>query len=1081
MSASTKKSRIHLSPPHIGDAELGYVQEAFKTNWIAPVGPHVDAFERDFCTRFGFKHAAALSSGTAALHLSIRLLKLRPGDEVVCSSLTFAASANPIIYEQARPVFVDSDEESWNMNAGLLEGWLESRARIGRLPKAVIVVDLYGQCANLPRIAAACRKHGVPIIEDAAEALGAMCGGRPAGSYGKLGMFSFNGNKIITTSGGGMLVSEDGEMIAHARFLATQARDPAPHYQHSELGFNYRMSNVLAGIGRGQLQVLDSRVEARRRVFSRYYEALHELPGVEFMPEPEYSRSNRWLTCLTIDPVRAGVDREAVRLALDAENIESRPVWKPLHLQPVFAGCETVGGAVSERLFNQGLCLPSGSSLTEAEQDRVIEMVRATFPQRVFQPGFEPAVAPAREDAAFSFFGMLGDFVRRRAIGGMQAFLHWGDRHLGKNAAMRFASILSIYTLNLAAVFWLAYEMRWDFDVPLAFQEQRLQLVVVVVLCKLWLLRSFGQFRSVLSYFGLSDFGAVALSMTSVSVIMLGLWYGSETMAAPPRGVILMDFVLSVALISAFRLSLRVARSLCIAAGPAASGSTYRRAAIVGAGDAGEALAKDLLQRRSSGLLPVLFVDDDPVRIGRSIHGLPVYGPVDRLAKLMPGARIHELIITTSGLTAKRIREIVELGRSIGATTQIVPSISQLATGEVKIERSRPVAIEDLLGRPPVNLKSSDVAQLIYGRVVLVTGAGGSIGSELCRQIAAQKPRQLVILDQAELGVFEIEQELIRQGHGNMLKPLIVDVGDAVAMEEVFSRFRPEIVFHAAAHKHVPLMELQPKEAVKNNTLATDLLTRLASKHGVERFVLISTDKAINPTSVMGCSKRLAEKAMLVRQRAPGNRTAFLAVRFGNVLGSSGSVVATFRKQIAQGGPVTVTHPEMTRYFMTIPEAVGLVLQTATLGEGGEIFILDMGQPVKILDMARQMIELSGYRPDVDIEVRITGMRPGEKLFEELCHDEETHSPTEHPRIFRLKSEKAPEHMDECLADLRAAAHSGTPQAIKQTMQRWVPEYTPFTEKLEQPDGSGGRSPASAQTEPRPVLVPGAEPVPVRA
>ena len=601
-------------------------------------------------------------------------------------------------------------------------------------------------------------------------------------------MFSFNGNKIITTSGGGMLVSDDKEMITRARFLATQARDPAPHYQHSELGFNYRMSNVLAGIGRGQFQVLDSRVEARRRVFSRYYEALNELPGVEFMPEPEYSRSNRWLTCLTIDPVRAGVDREAVRLALDAENIESRPVWKPLHLQPVFAGCETVGGAVSERLFNQGLCLPSGSSLSETEQDRVIDMVRATFPQRVFQAGFEPVPVAAREEAV-SFFGMLGDIVRTRAIAGMQTFLRWGDRHLGKTAAMRFASILGVY-LSLAAVFWLAYEMRWDFEVPLDFQQQRLQLLVVVVLCKLWLLRSFGQFRSVLSYFGLSDFGAVTLSMTTVSAIMLGLWYGSETMAAPPRGVILMDFVLSVALISAFRLSLRVARSLSIAAGPAATGSTYRRAAIVGAGDAGEALAKDLLQRRSSGLVPVLFVDDDPSRIGRSIHGLPVYGPVDRLAKLMPGARIYELIITTNGLTTKRIKEIVELGRSIGATTQIVPSISQLATGEVKIERSRPVAIEDLLGRAPVNLKSSDVAQLIYGHVVMVTGAGGSIGSELCRQIAAQKPRQLVILDQAELGVFEIEQELIRQGHGNMVKPLIVDVCDAVAMERYFHAFQ---------------------------------------------------------------------------------------------------------------------------------------------------------------------------------------------------------------------------------------------------------------------------------------------------
>lgn len=1080
MIATTKKPRIHLSPPHIGDAELGYVQEAFRTNWIAPVGPNVDAFERDFCARFGFKHAAALSSGTAALHLGMRVLKLRPGDEVVCSSLTFAASANPIIYEQARPVFIDSDDETWNMNAGLLEGWLESRARINRLPKAAIIVDLYGQCANLQRIAAACQKHGVPIIEDAAEALGATCGGRSAGSYGKLGMFSFNGNKIITTSGGGMLVSDDEELITHARFLATQARDPAPHYQHSELGFNYRMSNVLAGIGRGQLQVLASRVEARRRVFSRYYEALHELPGIEFMPEAEYGRSNRWLTCLTIDPVRAGVDREAVRMALDAENIESRPVWKPLHMQPVFAGCETVGGAVSERLFNQGLCLPSGSSLTEDEQNRVLEIVRAVFPQRYFQAGFEPASVAAREEISFS--QLLVDSVRGRAVAGVQALLRWADLTIGRSTKGRFASILGVYTLILAAVFWIAYEMRWDFEVPFDFQQQRLQLVAVVVLCKLWLLRSFGQFRSVLSYFGLTDFGAVTLSMTTVSVIMLGLWYGSELSAAPPRGVILMDFVLSVALISAFRLCLRVARSMSIMAGPQTSGSAYRRVAIIGAGDAGEALAKDLLQRRSSGLLPVLFVDDDPGRIGRSIHGLPVYGPIEKMAKLVLGARINELVITTSGLTAKRIREMVEMGRSIGATTQLIPSISQLATGEVKVERSRPVAIEDLLGRAPVNLKSVDVANMIRGRVVMVTGAGGSIGSELCRQIAAQKPQQLVIVDQAEVGIFEIEQELIRLGHAGAVKPLIIDVSDAVAMEEVFVRFRPDTVFHAAAHKHVPLMEQQPKEALKNNTLATDTLARLASKHRVSRFVFISTDKAINPTSVMGCSKRLAEKAMLARQQAPGNATAFLAVRFGNVLGSSGSVVATFRKQIAQGGPVTVTHPEMTRYFMTIPEAVGLVLQTATLGQGGEIFILDMGQPVKILDMARQMIELSGYRPEIDIEIRITGMRPGEKLFEELCHDEETHGPTEHPRIFRLKSERAPDAIAECLEELRNASATGGAQLIKQLMKKWVPEYTPFYEGEKRPVDMPARAAARGQVEPAPgVLAGAADPAPARA
>ncbi len=618
------------------------------------------------------------------------------------------------------------------------------------------------------------------------------------------------------------------------------------------------------------------------------------------------------------------------------------------------------------------------------------------------------------------------------------------DRHISSRGLLRLAAITLAYTVELAVVFYLAYELRWDFDVPDNYELQRLTLIVPIVLCKLLMLYSFGQFRTVQSYFGLADFGGVLLSMTILCVVMIGLWLGADVTAAPPRGVILMDFVMSVALVSASRLALRVARSSSRSphSGP---GGIDRRIAIIGAGDAGEALAKDLLQRGGSGLMPVCFVDDDTDRIGRSIHGLPVYGPVERLPRFGPALRLNELVITLTGVAPKRIKEIVELGRQFGASTQIVPSFTQLASGEVKVERSRPVAIEDLLGRAPVNLDSEGVALLLRDRIVMVTGAGGSIGSELCRQILRHDPRRLIMVDQAEIALFEIEQELNGAGHGGRLLPLIVDVAEETAVRALLERNRPEIIFHAAAHKHVPIMERQPAEALKNNTLATALLTRLASELGVAWFVFISTDKAINPTSVMGCSKRLAEMALQAQQAAPGNRTRFLAVRFGNVLGSSGSVIPVFRKQIAQGGPVTVTHPDMTRYFMTIPEAVGLVLQTATLGKGGEIFILDMSEPVKIIDMARQMIELSGYKPDVDIEIKITGLRPGEKLFEELRHTEETHEPTGHPRIFRLQAE-ANGGTDTWLERLRGAAASGDGEAIKREMKKIVPEYRPFGE-----------------------------------
>ena len=336
----------------------------------------MDALELEFAHVCGRRHATALSSGTAALHLAVRMLGVSDGDEVLVSSLTFSATVNALIYERARPVFVDATRESWNLAPALVVEELDRCGRSRRLPKAVVTVDLYGQCADYDPIVSACERWGVPLIEDAAEALGASYKGRPAGSFGVIAAFSFNGNKIITTSGGGMLVADDERWTRQARFLATQARDPAPHYEHTQIGFNYRMSNVAAAIGRGQLETLDQRVEARRRNFAWYVELLGDLPGVEFMPEAPYGRCTRWLTCLTIEPAAFGAAREDVRLALEAENIEARPVWKPMHLQPVFAGCRTVGGVVSAELFEKGLCLPSGSSLTREEVERVAGIVR---------------------------------------------------------------------------------------------------------------------------------------------------------------------------------------------------------------------------------------------------------------------------------------------------------------------------------------------------------------------------------------------------------------------------------------------------------------------------------------------------------------------------------------------------------------------------------------------------------------------------------------------------------------------------------------------------------------------------------
>jgi dTDP-4-amino-4,6-dideoxygalactose transaminase len=372
-----KVGRIYLSPPHLSGLEEAFLKEALDSGWIAPLGPQVEAFEKEFAEVVGAPYALALSSGTAAIHLALLAAGVEPGDEVVVSTLTFAASAFPVLYIGARPIFVDSERRSWNMDPHLLAEFLERRAKVGRLPKAVILVHLYGQSADIDPIQELCEAYGVALIEDAAEALGSTYKGRSPGTLGVAGIYSFNGNKIITTSGGGMLVSSDAELIAHARKLATQAREPVPWYEHAEVGYNYRLSNLLAAVGRAQLRTLEDRVQARRRIFERYVAGLSDLPGLTFQPEAPWGRHTRWLTVITLDPEAFGRTPEEVRRALEEQGIETRPVWKPMHLQPVFREAETVGGEVAEELFARGLCLPSGSSLSLEDQDRVIEAIRA--------------------------------------------------------------------------------------------------------------------------------------------------------------------------------------------------------------------------------------------------------------------------------------------------------------------------------------------------------------------------------------------------------------------------------------------------------------------------------------------------------------------------------------------------------------------------------------------------------------------------------------------------------------------------------------------------------------------------------
>ena len=376
------KKKIYLCSPHMGGGEMKYVQEAFDSNWIAPLGPNVDGFEKELCSAVGAKHVAALSSGTAAIHLSLILLGVKPGDYVIGTSFTFSATVNPIAYLGATPVLVDSEPGTWNMDPELLEEAIQIANRKSQIAniKAIIVAHLYGMPAKMKEIMEVADRYGIPVVEDAAEALGSEYMGKRVGCNSKFGILSFNGNKIITTSGGGALISDDAALIERARFLATQARDPAPHYQHSEIGYNYRMSNVVAGVGRGQLEVLDLRVRQHREINAWYRELLKDVPGVTFQSEPSPDfYSNFWLTCIIIDPAVAGTDREKLRLAFEEANIESRPLWKPMHLQPVFAGCPAYVNGTSEKLFENGLCLPSGSNITDEGRERIADVLEKVF------------------------------------------------------------------------------------------------------------------------------------------------------------------------------------------------------------------------------------------------------------------------------------------------------------------------------------------------------------------------------------------------------------------------------------------------------------------------------------------------------------------------------------------------------------------------------------------------------------------------------------------------------------------------------------------------------------------------------
>ena len=605
--------------------------------------------------------------------------------------------------------------------------------------------------------------------------------------------------------------------------------------------------------------------------------------------------------------------------------------------------------------------------------------------------------------------------------------------------ALLAASYSVIFALSLC----LGYALRFDFKISPDYLPLIPYNLAWIIPLKLLVLFFYGHFSGLLGFFRMPDLYRLLLALGTGSVLLVYIWFMTGGYYVPPRSVILSDFIISFLMISGVRIGLRTVRERRTF-GQIRSTEKGKRVAIVGAGDAGAQVCADLLARKAIAIRPIAFLDDDRSKWRRHIHGIRVVDTPDNLGVVKQKFGLDGIVIAMPSASAGRIREIIDLAREHGLSAETVPSLAELTTGRVRANRVRPVDIADLLGRDPVELDSENIRDLIEDHSVLVTGAGGSIGAELCRQIATYGPSRLVALDRSEVQLFQTEQLLLEEGYGDLVIPQIGDVQDAPRMREVIREHGPATLFHAAAHKHVFLMERQAAEALRNNTLATARLADIASEERISRFVLISSDKAVNPTSVMGATKRLAEMYLQAKQGSHENTIRFMAVRFGNVLDSSGSVVPIFRRQIAGGGPVTVTHPDVTRYFMTVSEAVGLVLQGATQGTAGDILVLDMGEPVRIQELARQMIELSGFRPRVDIGIEFTGLKPGEKLFEELQQVGETLLPTTHRKILRFCADPpCYEMLQRDLDQLAARVANLKNEELKRALQHLVPEYCP--------------------------------------
>jgi FlaA1/EpsC-like NDP-sugar epimerase len=616
-----------------------------------------------------------------------------------------------------------------------------------------------------------------------------------------------------------------------------------------------------------------------------------------------------------------------------------------------------------------------------------------------------------------------------------------------------FYLMLLTDALIFIAALMMSYLFRFEFVVAGINFKQISDLLLWIVPLKIFIFFVFGLYRGMWRYTSVRDFWLLVQACFVSTVIIMAMILIITRFSGYSRSVFIADGIITFVLTGGVRMAIRsffaIFGNQMTNIHPSLM-SNLTRVLIIGAGDAGEKILRETIDNYKLNYEVVGFIDDDEQKQGRTIHGVRVLGSVNRLPKILKRETIHQILIAVPSANGDQVRRIVETCQKCNVSYKILPGIGDLIDGRVSVKLLRDISYEDLLGRSPVQLNIKDIRKYLDDKTILITGCGGSIGSELCRQVVKYQPHRLILLDASESNLFNIHMEILNEHFYRNCEAILGFVQDEKLMNSVFAKYKPEVVFHAAAYKHVPMMEKNPWQAVFNNIIGSRVVMEMSVKYHVDRFVLVSTDKAVRPTNVMGASKRITE---LIMQCQQGNGTRFMAVRFGNVVGSSGSVIPLFRRQIEQGGPVTVTHPEINRFFMTIPESTQMILQAGTMGEGGEIFILRMGTPIKIADMARDLIRLSGKEPDVDIKIVFTGLREGEKLYEELITVGEDILPTDHKKVMVLKSNglfggaKAPQearkYLYEKLNELEIMAGKHDARGIKIKLKEIVPEYVP--------------------------------------